>query len=367
MAYEIKKYRISGAKLRRAFRDAFDLTDEGVLVSAGHGRIAAVFFAALDGVEEGCPWGRFVFEATVGADTVFNVKAIASDDAQIIYNGEAVDMDKVLSDPDISSVEKLKLFENAPAMRSSVYSNMLLHGLNGRYLWICLTAQGSEASFCDFRAFTPGDRFLRTFPEVYREYGGFFHRYLSVFVSLYGDLEEEITHAHNLLNLDVCPAELLPVYASWFGISFDGDYMDELQLRAFLKNAYSLIRKKGTKEALKQLVGIFVKEPFYIIEHADVASGAEQGNGRVLEYLYGDDPYSFTLMLMRKPDERLQLRLSRLINQFKPLRMSARILFVEEQSTLDSGANLDVNASIVNPEAGVLNEGAALDGTDYLN
>jgi phage tail-like protein len=367
MAYEIKRYRISGARLRRAFRDAFDLTDEGVLVSAGHGRIAAVFFAALDGVDDGCPWGRFVFDAVVGEDTVFNVKAIASDDAQIVYNGESVDMDKILGDPDISSVEKLMLFENATELRSSVYSNMLLHGLNGRYLWICLTAQGSEASFSDFRAFTPGDRFLRTFPEVYREYGGFFHRYVSVFYSLYNDLEEKIKRSHDLLNLDVCPAALLPVYASWFGISSDGDYMDESQLRAFLKNAYSLIRKKGTKEAIKQLVEIFVDEPFYIIEHADVASGAEQGTGRVLQYLYGDDPYGFTLMLMRKPDERLQLRLTRLINQFKPLRMNVRILFVENKSALDSGANLDVNASIVNPDTGVLDEGAALDGTDYLS
>jgi phage tail-like protein len=368
MAYEIKKYRINRLRLERAFRDGFELTDDGTLVSAGEGRVAAVFFTALDGVVDGCPWGRFLFNAVAGEDTVFSVKAIASDDAGILYNEKPTGMDSVLRDPAVPLAEKFALFEQADNVYTSVYSDMLLHGLNGRYLWICLTAQGNnEARFSNFRAFTQGDRFLRTFPEVYRDTGAFFHRYISVFSSLYNDLEDEIGRVHELLDLDMCPSELLPVYASWFGIAPDGDYMDERRLRIFLKKAYSLIRKKGTREAIEELVGIFVDEPFYIVEHADVIGGSDRETKRAMQRLYGDDPYSFTLLIKRRPDEKLQLRLMRLIEQFKPLRMNVNILFIEGKAALDSGANLDVNAHLTNPKTGILDEGIALDGTDYLS
>ncbi|MDR2157589.1 MAG: hypothetical protein LBO81_07405 [Clostridiales Family XIII bacterium] len=367
MAYEIKKYRINGLRLARAFRDGFELTDGGTLVSAGHGRVSAVFFAALDGVTDGCPWGRFVFRAAAGEDTVFGVRVIASDEARIAYDGKFVNMDDVLRDPAVSSADKFALFEQSENAYASVYSDVLLHGLNGRYLWICLTAQGNEARFSNFCAFTPGDRFLRTFPEVYREPGAFFHRYVSVFSSIYNDLEQKVGRVHELLDLDACPAEFLPVYASWFGISPDGDYMDEDRLRTFLKKAYSLIRRKGTREAVEELVGIFVDEPFYIVEHADVIGRSDREMKRALQRVYGDDPYSFTLLIRRKPDEKLQLRLTRLIEQFKPLRVKVRVLFIENKSALDSGANLDINAFLANPKAGVLDEGAALNGTDYLS
>ncbi|MDR2163102.1 MAG: phage tail protein [Clostridiales Family XIII bacterium] len=367
MAYEIKKYRINRLRLERAFCDGFELTDEGALVSSGDGSVASVFFTALDGVTDSCPWGRFLFDATAGEDTVFTVKAIASDEPTVTYNERSVVMDSVLRDPATPLADKFALFEQAGNVYTSVYSDMLLHGLNGRYLWICLTTQGNEARFSNFRALTPGDRFLRTFPEVYRNTGAFFHRYISVFSSIYGDLEEEIDRVYELLDLDMCPAELLPVYASWFGITPDGDYMDEKRLRIFLKKAYSLIRKKGTREAIEELVGIFVDEPFYIVEHADVIGGSDRETKRALQRLYGDDPYSFTLLIKRKPDEKLQLRLMRLIEQFKPLRMNVRILFIEDKSALDSGANLDVNALLTNPKTGILDEGIALNGTDYLS
>jgi phage tail-like protein len=367
MAYEIRKYRIGGLRLARAFRYGFELTESGALVSHGQGRIAAVFFMALDGVTDDCPWGRFAFDAEAGEDTVFSVRAIASDEARLVYDGKSTDMDSVLRDPNISPVEKITLFEEAENLRVSMYSDMPLHGLNGRYLWVCLTTQGDRAEFSNFCAFTPGDRFLRTFPEVYRETGAFFHRYLSVFSSIYNDLEQEMVRAHELLDLDSCPAELLPVYASWFGISPDGDYMDERRLRAFLKKAYSLIRNKGTRKAIEELVGIFVDEPFYIVEHADVTGGTDRETRRALQRLYGDDPYTFTLLIRRKPDEKLQQRLARLIEQFKPLRMNVRILFIEDKSSLDSGANLDVNALLANPKAGVLDEDTAMQGADYLS
>jgi phage tail-like protein len=249
---------------------------------------------------------------------------------------------------------------------ASVYNDLLLYGHNGRYLWIYLSAQGGKASFSNFRVYTPGDNFLKTFPEVYREEGAFFHRYLSVFSSMYNDLQEKIDAAYALIDPDTAPADLLSVYASWFGISLDGDLVDESRMRALLKKVPSLVRKKGTREAIEELVKIFVDTPFYIVERQTALKYATAENRRVLEQLYGDDPFSFTLLIDRMPDEKLQLRLMRLIEQFKPVRIKARILFMQGNALLDGGANLDLNAVMADPSGGLLDDDVVLNGTEYL-
>jgi phage tail-like protein len=368
MASAIKKYKIGVARMERACKDGFELTPDETLVSAGRGRKSEIFFGKIDGVLEGCPWGRFAFDVDAEEDTVFTVRVMASDDPQLIRNGEAVDADDVLLDPSVGANEKLAEFETRGwrAEDASVYSDILLYGHYGRYLWIYLSAQGGKASFSNFRAYAPGDNFLGTFPEVYREEGSFFHRYISIFSSMYNDLQEKIDAVDALLDPDTAPAPLLPVYASWFGISLDGDIVDERRLRALLKKVPSLVRKKGTREAIEELVGIFVDAPFYIVERQTVLRHANAENRRILERLYGDDPFSFTLLIDRAPDEKLQLRLTRLIEQFKPVRMNVRILFMSGSAALDGGANLDLNAVLADPSGGSLDDGVVLSGTDYL-
>ncbi|MDR1292753.1 MAG: hypothetical protein LBJ91_05095 [Clostridiales Family XIII bacterium] len=368
MASAIKKYLIGAARMERACKDGFELTRDEALVSAGRDRKAEIFFGKIDGVLEGCPWGRFAFDVDAEEDTVFTVRVMASDDPQLIRNGEAVDRDDVMLDPSVSAREKLAEFKASSwrAEDASVYRDILLYGHYGRYLWIYLSAQGGKATFSHFRAYAPGDNFLGTFPEVYREEGSFFHRYLSIFSSLYNDLQEKIDSVDALLDPDTAPAPLLPVYASWFGISLDGDLVDEARLRALLKKVPSLIRKKGTRESIEELVGVFVDAPFYIVERQTALKHANAENRRILERLYGDDPFSFTLLIDQLPDEKLQLRLTRLIEQFKPIRMNMRILFMRDSSTLDGGANLDLNAVLADPSEGMLDNGAALNGTEYL-
>ncbi|MDR0853285.1 MAG: hypothetical protein LBN34_02845 [Clostridiales Family XIII bacterium] len=366
MAFDIRKYRIGAHRLELAYKEGLILSEEGVLRADGFGSVSTVFFPYLDGVSDGCPWARLVFDAEVSEDTVFTVKTFASDENETLFHGEKRKINDILLDPAVPIEEKNMIFGATGEQRTSIYRDSLLDGQNGRYLWISLTVQGGRASFANFRAFTPGDLILRTFPEIYREQGSFFNRYLSIFSSLYTDLQERIDKADELLNIETAPAELLPIIADWFGITLDGDFIDEDLLRRFLSKAYGLIRRKGTRDAIEELVSIFVDEPFYIVEHADVYGKMAGTDKKALTKIYGDDPFSFTLLLQRKPDEKLQLRLDRLIGQFKPLRMKVRIQFIEDRATLDGGANLDVNAKIAKPSEGLLDETAVLNTTDFL-
>jgi phage tail-like protein len=367
MAFNIRKYRIGARRIEQAYFEGFELSGDGVFTSDGPEIVSSLFFPCLDGVDDSCPWGRFVFDIEVSEDTVFTVKTFVSDEKTTIFDGEKRNIDDILLDASVSVAEKDSLFGAPGEQHTSIYRDFLLQGQQGRYLWICLIVQGGRASFSNFRAFAPGDVFLNTLPEVYRMQDSFAGRYLSVFSSLYNDLQEHIENLDSLLDIDTAPAELLPVFASWFGVILDGDYIDEQRMRMFLKKAYGLIRKKGTREAIEELIAIFVDEPFYIVEHAEVFGDADAAPAHTLTEVYGDDPLSFTLLLHRNPDEKLQLRLTRLISQFKPLRISARIKFIEDRASLDGGANLDVNAELVRPVPGQLDETAALNGTGYLS
>jgi phage tail-like protein len=227
-------------------------------------------------------------------------------------------------------------------------SDILLYEQKGRYLWICLEAIGTGAEFSDFCVYVPGDNFFQTFPEVYRQNGEFFHRYISVFSSMYNDLQDRINSVPELLDLDTAPPEILLMIAGWLGLETDGDFFSDEQLRALLKITSELIKIKGTRRAVEQIIGIFIDEPFYIIEN-------EHG-----------EPHCFTVLINRTADEKLHSRLLFLINQFKPLRTKAIIIFAGDTDAVDSGCYLDVNAKIVKITPGVLDRATTLGGKSLL-
>jgi phage tail-like protein len=366
MASLIKKYKIGAHKIERACMHGFELLSDGTLYADGSVEFARIFLGCLDGVMEGCPWGRFVFDAKISEDTVFTVRTCASDNANLFFDGAYVPFDDILLDPNVPDSDKLAIFDRFDAAGASDRNDTFLNGHEGRYLWVCLTVRGGASRFSEFRAYAPGDNFFQSFPEVYRADGEFFHRYMSVFSSIYNDFQEKIDAIDMLLDPDQAPVELLPVYASWFGISIDGDFIDETKLRTLIKKAFSLIRKKGNRSAIKELVEIFVDEPFFIVEQHDAVSRSDAGSRFAMERIYEEDPFVFTLLLCCPPDEKLHMRLAKLIEQFKPLRMRAHILFLEGNATLDGGANLDINAALAYMRKGSLDDSGKLDGTEYI-
>jgi len=336
----MKKYMVGPGRLKKAHLTGFRLSaDGGALLYAG-GEAGTVRFARLDGAQEGCPWGRIAFHAETAADTVFTVRTYASD---------------TLALPSGAAPLESEMRAHPPGCR-----DLLLTGMHGRYLWVTLTAKGGPARFHGFRAYAPGENFLQTFPEVYREEGGFFHRYISIFSVLYGDLQERIDALDILLDPMQAQRELLPVYAEWFGLKALGDDIEEKRLRALLKNAYALIRKKGTREAVEAAVSILTDAPFYLIEQ-------RQARGCGAAGALGADPFTCTLMLRCPPDEALHQRLLRVVRQLLPVRMDIRILFETGSPALDGVLGLDVGAALAVPKEGVLDAGILLDETGYLS
>ena len=132
-------------------------------------------------------------------------------------------------------------------------------------------------------------------------------------------------------------------------------------MRSLLKIAPQLMLNKGTRWAVETAVKLFVPEEVYLVERNLLVEDQRHSAG-----LYGETLFDFTVMVGRKMDEKLRLRLQFLIDQFKPVRSRYQIVFLEECGGLDAFTYLDVNGTVLQNSTGTLDDGKALTGTTYL-
>jgi phage tail-like protein len=364
----IKKYKIGNQAVNSAASIGMRPEPDAKLVFDAGGE-GLTFFMAVDGVDEGCEWGRLAFDADTSEDTVFTVYAFASDQKTITIDDESVFIDDYLNDGNIGTESKLALFKDRSrtALQLGIGMNdLLIFGREGRYLWFCIQVRGANAVFSNIRLYAPGENFYHTFPEVYRAGGDFFRRYITLFSVIYGDMQNEIDGIPNLLDPENAPHALLETYLDWFGISVEGLGFETETLRNLLKEAFFLIRKKGTYAAIESIARILTDSPCRIIEQQVAVSGDDPERRAALERLFGKDPNAFTLIVLADAEEKLQYRLKNLIDQFKPLSMECRIVFSKNSAVIEGGAGLDLNASLILPKSGSLDKDTLLDNTGII-
>lgn len=359
--YGIRCYRLRGTLLAHALLEGFAAEENGVLRAVGNGP-HRIFFPALDSVRPDNPWGRLSLRCHLGAESMLTVRAVAADRQQILRDGEAVQIDRLLLDAQTPLQDKEKLFTLAGGMERSGVRDVLLDGQKGRWLWLWLEVSGTEGDTLeDIRVYDPGDNFFRTFPQVYQTDNDFLRRYLSIFSTMYQELQEEIDELPKLLDIETAPERLLPMFASWLGLEVDEALFSADELRRLLKAAPVLLERKGTRSAVEQAVRLFVNGPVYIVERNLLLPDQQHS-----ERLYGTTPYDFTVMVECGMDEKLRLRLKFLIDQLKPIRSRCHIVFLEECGGLDAFTYLDVNGTVLKNAPGNLDDGKALTGMAYL-
>lgn len=361
----IKKYPIGRSRFLYASMEGFAVGEDGTLETAGEGRHIC-FLGCLDSARRSCEWGRFRFSADLSGEAVVIVRGFATDDATFVMRGEEQPFENLLLSANEPVAQKLRLFELAKASKFVSKTDVLLYEQTGRYLWLCLEVVGGRAAIRDVAAYAPRDNFFSTFPEIYRTNGEFFHRYLSIYSSMYYDLQDKIDAVNQLVDIDAAPAELLPTLAGWIGLELDGGFLDEPHLRRLLKEALSLLRKKGTKSTLEGILKLFVDAPFFIVEQCMLMERATREVRPIYGRLYGTNPYGVTVLIDAPPNEQLQAQLKFILRQFTLLRTKVNIVFLGKDSRLDGYCFLDVNARIPGVEAGKLDRATSLDGRAYL-
>lgn len=339
----LRTYHFGNSRFRRSQIEGFLYNNTDFLLLDPLVEKHIIFFPPIDSGRSQTMWGRFSCYYNLPTNGTFTLKGVATNEKEMSFLEQ-------------------KKWDLTEGLVITGHKDVLLYELKGRYLWCCLEVSGfGEGSISEICVDLPGDNFMATFPEIYQKEGTFFHRYLSIFSSMYYDFQKKIDNSFKLLNIDQAPSELLIIYAKWFGLSIEGEILDEEVLQELLKNIYALYQMKGTKKALKKLVRILIHEDCIIVERNHLKKQVSQEEEETLNRLYGNHMYRITIMINKKVEEKTQAKLMFFLKQFLPIRSSLKLVFYGDCSIIDSYCYLDVNAKIHKTSIGVLDE------ENYLN
>jgi phage tail-like protein len=345
-------YSIRNNRIKQGYVEGFNLLSGNTLELDEGSRDHFVFLKPIDSVTDDGSWGRLSCNLLFSEEIVCYIYVIASNTLDIVVGeGESIKLDKLLYDQEMSTYKKVSLLTELGAKRFVNTSDMLLYELSGRYLFIAIEMLGSgKASISNIRVGVRGDNFMGAFPEIYRERNSFFHRYLSIFSSIYNDISEQNEKLYEMLDLDKCSPELLEMYGSWFGIDLRGGFLPEDILRTIVKEAYQLNRMKGTRKVLERILEILLGDDAVLLENRLQDGGI----------------FDVTILVNRKLTEDLRHQLTFLLNQFKPIRTRIRLIQMEKEAVMDGNSYLDMNATIPAEKHVVLDEEALYDGAITL-
>lgn len=349
-------FRIKNNRLKTAENFGFILGENGELSKEGTGEYedTMIFLTPIDSTEAEGSWGRLHMDVEITGDVAYMVYAAANDNKVDIAGASYFDM--------------IRLFDILEAKRYVQAEDILLYDLKGRYLYLEFRCTGTGSiNIKNIWVDRQGDNFMQTFPRIYQEENSFFHRFMSVFSSVYNDLEDEIDDLPKLLNLDTADERLLTIYAGWMGIDVGEGHLPEDILRELVKNAYELNRTKGTKKCLKKLTQILLGEEAVIVERNVTENHITSEQIDNINRLYGDSLYDVTLLISRNLSELEKSRLMDIVNQFVPARCSIHLVELGRTGALDSHIYLDMNARIYITDEGNLDEQQALDTAIVLS
>ncbi len=140
----------------------------------------------------------------------------------------------------------------------------LLTDAVGRYLWVQLELLGGAFStprVDAVHAYFPRQSYLRYLPAIYQaddESRAFLERYLSLFETVFFDLEVELEHLTSYLDADGVPEASLSWLEGWLAAESDETWPADLR-RALLADAPALYRGRGTKAGLVRLLGLYLE------------------------------------------------------------------------------------------------------------
>ena len=358
ICYSVRENRMKSGCLK-----GFVQEENGSLKTEMKASVHYLYLRGFDCAQEDGRWGRLWFDARIPETMACYVYAVATNEDSFYLENEPVKIDDFLCNPLEEDENKKNFFEQVHAKRFVNQKDMLLYEQKGRYLYLAITLVGTgEGYLSNIRIDRRGDNFMQTFPEVYREENSFFHRYLSIFSSIYNDFQEKIDNLPALLRIEQCPAELLTMYGQWLGIDLNCGFSEEQVLRAFVSEAYELNRIKGTRQAVIRIAKIVLGDEVLILERNAMREYETVEERELYDRLYGRNVYDVTLLVERRISETKKSQLLYMLEQFVPVRTKIRIIFLKRDSMLDTHCYLDMNAEIFTPEQGQLDCAQAMNG-----
>jgi phage tail-like protein len=157
-------------------------------------------------------------------------------------------------------------------LRSSTSHSVLFKPNTQRYLWLKLELSGltprAAAKVRELRVYYPRLSYLRYLPAVYQENGPsreFLERFLSLFETVFGDLEATIARIPEVFTPEMAPSAFLDWLAQWLDLGIEEDW-DAAVKRRLIERAAGLYERKGTPEGLADFIEVVVGQRPLILE-----------------------------------------------------------------------------------------------------
>lgn len=307
-------------------------------LEAETGGAPGVFLSrVLDSGEKGCRWHRLVMDLQVGENMAVFLY-LFSTDSQIEAEAFTANRrrEELMTGHDQASDPAPLMEQLKPFLRGTFRNprDILLHQITGRYLWLGLALWGNGAAgpvIREIRLYFPRESWNRYLPEIYQDESQvFLDQFLSIFQSLYMDLETQIRGSSRYLDLGAAPDEVLPWLASWLGVE-DSDLWPPERLRSYLVQWPELCRLRGTPVGLIRLVELYTGYPVYLQERAP-----------------GDDVHCFRLFIDEAAvaGAREYQALLQVIREGKPADMEVFVIALKPWVFLDQHTYLGINSRL---------------------
>lgn len=246
----------------------------------------------FDSGSPGTRWHRVAMDSTLeGTNTQVRLSYYATDDESIDYiTDDESSEEENTGDGDESSKEKsLNESKWKPLPRPNP-RDALLESAEGRYLWVRIELRGSEYAsprVRSLRVYLPQSSYLRYLPAIYQEDDkseDFLKRFLSLFETVFVDIEEEIEGITTYLDPNGIPSEHLSWLGNWLAIETDETWSEPAK-REIIDKAPELFKKRGTRSGLLEILEVYLKH-----SHVSTASWdeAREREGETLDELVAE-------------------------------------------------------------------------------
>ena len=349
---------------RRGLFENMEPNGSGLCFRSGKKTGVGSFMTRIfDSGEHGTSWHRLVFGTKGCEKEDLRITVYTSDKNEISSGGETMTLYELFEDDRLSLAEKADAFLPCRAKQVSGASDILLHEVRGRYLWLLIeqySSGPSPAEISDIRIYLPAVSWIDYLPQIYRSSDGdthFLERYLGIFQTIYEELDTEISQMAQRFDPESTEREFLKWLASWLDIS-DTSIWTEEKLRLLLLKAVRLYRMRGTRQGLSGLIELYTGEKPFIIEGFELMNDTAQlPSGVDAARLKSADPYTVTVLV--KPGHDLEA-IRKIAMQMLPVTLSLDIVELDPFIFLGEHSYLGVNSSLGSYRP------ASLDGSSQL-
>ena len=356
---KVNYYRLA---LRRGKMHRMSLSEDDRLTGRGGG-VFGYLAPVFDSEDYHGTWHRLRLEGTF-SDCKYEIIAAATD----------TDLGEMLYNPNNSFSDWASILKEHGAIRKVNTDDLLLHSLEGRYLWILLVVSGArtDSSFRieGFSVEFPQSSFVQYLPEIYQQEGrdSFFERYMAVLQSLYEDLEKEVDKIPQYLDYQTTPEENLPLFAEWTGRwNHDGSWSSG-QLRYIISHLSRIQNGRGTWAVMEKIIYLITGKHAVVVEHFKWEDWMKSRSTLLEDYhrLFGNDEDTFAVIIdaAETEPEIPEGMLERRLEDYTPLGMRCKVIYLRKNSYMDTQCYLDKNSYLSVPETPTT-EGFFLGG-DYI-